>query len=213
MRGWSGSADLSPAARDNAQPSRIHARAFALHALQLGLLLVALHGLEIEAGFDLSAILPVIGVGYGVHAWLPAPWKLPFFLFASLAGFLVVLGPTAAATVFALGLALFGVCHLPVHVGWRVALLLGCAAAVAALRAGELPLPWSPAVLPLLCSLFVFRLAIYLYDEHTSPRPASVWMRLSYFFLLPNCSSRSSTTGPSSARTTSGRRVRSTNAA
>ncbi len=160
--------------------------AFVRNGAQLGLLLVAIAGLEIESGFDLPTILPVIGLGYCAHAWLPAAWKLPFFLLLSCLGFSLVLGVQACATVFALGLALIGVCHLPLRLGWRIALLLGIGIGLTLLRGGALALPWSPAVLPMLGSMFLFRLAIYLYDEHTGRRPASIWMRLSYFCLLPN---------------------------
>ena len=41
-------------------------------------------------------------------------------------------------------------------------------------------------VVPLLASMFIFRLMIYLYDIRHEKPGVSVWHRLSYFFMLPN---------------------------
>jgi D-alanyl-lipoteichoic acid acyltransferase DltB (MBOAT superfamily) len=167
---------------------------FAAHALQLGMLCGAIAALELEASLGLPLVLPVLVLGYCVHAWLPGAWKLPFFVALSAAAFAGVLGPADALAVGALGGLLFLLCNLRAHIQWRVAGLLACGALLVALRAGWIPAlrvpgggaPESSLVVPLVASMFLFRGAIYLYDEHTQPRPASIWMRVAYFFLLPN---------------------------
>ncbi|MDP9225332.1 MAG: hypothetical protein M3P18_16105, partial [Actinomycetota bacterium] len=178
---------------------------------QLGLLFVLLRLFEVEPGTGLPRILPLVFVGFIVHAVLPPPWRLPFFVFLSLSAIGLVLGPVPGAILVALGLVLIGVCHLPVAYSTRVLLLVLIAGVLASIRAGWIALP--PAlltslamprlprvVLQVLGSMFMFRLVIYLYDlRHEeesraagapgpvrSVSPASVWMRLSYFFLLPN---------------------------
>ena len=47
-------------------------------------------------------------------------------------------------------------------------------------------LPWSGPVWPILGSMFMFRLIVYLYDLSHEKTPGSVAARLSYFFMLPN---------------------------
>jgi D-alanyl-lipoteichoic acid acyltransferase DltB (MBOAT superfamily) len=54
------------------------------------------------------------------------------------------------------------------------------------LRSDWIGVPWSAAVWPILGSMFMFRLCVYLYDlKHDTGRP-NVARTLSYFFLLPN---------------------------
>ncbi|MGI8784428.1 MAG: hypothetical protein ACR2L2_12355, partial [Acidobacteriota bacterium] len=184
---------------------------FLLISAQLGVLLVLLRLFQIEPGTGLQSILPLVFVGFLVHAALPMRWRLPFFLGLSIVAIGTVLGPVAGAVLVVLGLLLIGTCHLPLAFSTRVLLLLLIIAALAAIRAGwlvvppavtsSLALPGLPRmVLPVLASMFMFRLIIYLYDIRHEERaraagtsskgaagqPASVWSRLSYFFLLPN---------------------------
>ena len=184
---------------------------FLVIVAQLGALLVLLRLFEIEPNTGLLRILPLIFVGFVVHAALPMRWRLPFFLLLSIAAIGIVLGPVAGAVLVLLGLLLIGVCHLPVAFSTRMLLLLLIAGALAAIRAGQLAVPSEVTsslalpglprmVLPVLASMFMFRLIIYVYDLRQEERarlagtpskgvtgqPASVWTRLSYFFLLPN---------------------------
>lgn len=178
--------------------------------MQLGLLFVLLRVLEIEPSSGLPRILPLVFGGFVVHALLPLRWRLQFFLLLSVAAFGLVLGPIAGGMLVVLGLVLIGVCHLPIAFLIRVLLLIAIAGVLAAIHAGWMDLPTALAsapdapslsqlVLPVLGSMFMFRLVIYLYDlrhEQRAPAdkesaraasmPGSVWARLSYFFLLPN---------------------------
>lgn len=172
------------AARHDA--ARPRPAAFAASATQLALLLLTIRALALEQSFGLVAITPLVFPGFCVHAWLPARLKPPFFLALSLGAFALVLGPAQATLVVALGLALFGLCHLPVAFGLRVVLLIGSGALLAAARLEWIHLPWAAEVVPVLAAMFMFRTILYLYDLRTEGRPASAWMRLSYFFLLPN---------------------------
>jgi len=184
---------------------------FLLISAQLGVLLLLLRLFQIEPGTGLPRILPLVFGGFVVHAALPMRWRLPFFLLLSIAAIGVVLGFAAGAVLVLLALLLIAVCHLPIAFSTRVLLLLQITAVLAAIRAGWLALPSAvtsalalpglpKVVLPVLASMFMFRLVIYLYDlRHeeldrsagttqigAAARPASVWTRLSYFFLLPN---------------------------
>ena len=54
------------------------------------------------------------------------------------------------------------------------------------MRAGVVPSVVPVAIWPILGSMFVFRLVVYLYDLHYQTAPVSVTRSLSYFFMLPN---------------------------
>jgi hypothetical protein len=49
-----------------------------------------------------------------------------------------------------------------------------------------LPAPWSVAIWPLLASMFMFRIALYLYALKYDARRPSLSRTLAYFFMLPN---------------------------
>src|SRR3546814_9764839 len=54
----------------------------------------------------------------------------------------------------------------------------------AAARIEWIPGPWSQAIWPILASMFMFRLIVYLYDMRQEK--ASFARSVSYFFMLPN---------------------------
>jgi hypothetical protein len=68
----------------------------------------------------------------------------------------------------------------------RVFLLLATGTLFAVWRMDLLPAPWSVAIWPILASMFMFRLALYLYAlKHDKKRPTMA-QTLAYFFMLPN---------------------------
>ena len=183
---------------------------FAISA-QLAALLVLLWVFDIEPGSGVSRILPLLFAGFLVHSWLPLRYRLQFFLLLSAIAIVLVLGPVPAALLFAVGLGLIGLSHLPVAFSIRVLLVsaVGISLAAARLGWGVSMLPSGAAfrvgglrnvVLPVIGSMFVFRLVIYLYDLRHEERDRATaragatktvqaptfWARLSYFFLLPN---------------------------
>ena len=105
------------------------------------------------------------------------------------AAILAVLGqsyPVAAALLIVFSLGLFGLANLPIALTWRVALIAVFAAAMGALQLGLIKTGWGAIVVPLLASMFMFRLVLYLYDVRNGRGPKNWWTRLSYFFLPPN---------------------------
>lgn len=155
--------------------------------VQLGLVLAVavLYRLELENGFGVVAA--VTFPGFLVHCWLPRRWKLPFFQFLTLVAIAVLLRWDGIWLV-GVGLALLGLCHLPVKLSARVGLIFAAASGLAVLRAGWGDVSWAPVVIPLLGAMFMFRIILYLYDLKTDQTPASRWQRLAYFFMLPNVS-------------------------
>jgi D-alanyl-lipoteichoic acid acyltransferase DltB (MBOAT superfamily) len=170
-------------------PSAAGTARFAAVTAQLALVLLALHLFRIEESVGFGKLLPLIFGGFVLHALLPLRLRRPFFLALSLTAIGLVFGPLYGGMLIALGLTLVGLCHLPVRFGARVALIGAAAAGLAALRLEWVPSPAEhlpTLVLPILGSMFMFRLAIYLYDLRHERVPATWAERLSYFFLLPN---------------------------
>ena len=152
---------------------------------QLGLLTLVLRQFQIEGGAFLRLWLLALA-GFAVHTFLPLRHRLPFFLALSLAGIGLVLGLTHAAWLIGIGLVLIAICHLPFSYAARILLLLLVAGVLVAQRAQWLPAPWSEAIWPILGSMFMFRLILYLYDLRHDSAAASPLHVLSYFFVLPN---------------------------
>src|SRR5262249_52598047 len=121
-----------------------------------------------------------------IHYFLPIRYRLPFFVLVSVLALAGILGLTNAAWLIAIGLALIGICHLPIRFSARVVLLLAAGAVLVALRVKWLPASWLDVIWPVLASIFMFRLIIYVYDlKHGKAKP-TVASTLAYFFLLPN---------------------------
>jgi D-alanyl-lipoteichoic acid acyltransferase DltB (MBOAT superfamily) len=104
----------------------------------------------------------------------------------SLAGIGLVFGLQNGAWLVGIGLLLIGICHLPVSFAIRIAVLLLAGGGLALSRVQWFDVPWSSAVWPILGSMFMFRLIVYLYDLRYNNAPVSFTRSLSYFFLLPN---------------------------
>ena len=144
-------------------PDRIGVLPFLCIFAQLGILTLVLRQFQIE-GAAFLRLWVVAVAGFAVHAFLPLRLRLPFFLVLSLAGMALVLGFVNAAWLVAVGLVLIGMCHLPIAFWTRIALILAVAAVLIAQRGQWLPAPWPEAIWPILGSMFMFRLIVYLYD-------------------------------------------------
>jgi hypothetical protein len=151
--------------------------------LLLELLLVAavVHQLRIESQRHFSALLGFVICGFVVHTYLPMKVRLGFFGLLSIASVLLILGLENGLRVLGTGGVLIGICYLPIRYAMRIALLVATGLALAFTRA-RFPLPFWP----ILGSMFMFRLMIFLYDcRRETTKPSWSWS-LSYFFMMPN---------------------------
>jgi len=171
--------------RSEAGWSALPAARFAFVLLQLAVLLVVCWQFDVQ-NRSFQQILGGALVAFLVHAALPMRWRPPFFLVCSLGAFAFVLGLVNVGALLAVGAVLIGLCHLPLSWSARVALLCAAGGVLALLRAGILPGPVSSALWPVLGSVFMFRLAVYLYDTSRERDEIPLARRLSYFFMLPN---------------------------
>lgn len=164
---------------------RITLSRFIAIAVQLCLVVVMLRQFQIEsAAFLRLAVLAF--AGFAVHAFLPLKFRFHFFAFLSLAGIFLVMGLANGAWLIAIGLLLIAICHLPLALNARIALLVAVGAVLIAQRAGAIGAPWSGAIWPILGSMFMFRLIVYVYDLKHEKTSGTWAQRLGYFFMLPN---------------------------
>jgi len=157
-----------------------------LVAAQLGLLVVVAAQYDLENRAFSHNILPIIFYGFIIHFLLPLRLRLPFFLLLSFAAIFGIFGFANGAWLVVLGLLLIGICHLPLPYLTRVIVLLLAGLLLALFRADWIGYAWSGAIWPILGSMFMFRLIVYMYDlKHRKERSDPVGT-LAYFFMLPN---------------------------
>jgi D-alanyl-lipoteichoic acid acyltransferase DltB (MBOAT superfamily) len=159
---------------------------FAAVTGQLALVALVVRLFQIESPAFYQLVVPVTVFGFVVHHLLPARHRLQFFIALSIAGVVMVLGFVNALWLLALVLAIVSFAHLPVRFRYRVALIVAVAIGLALLRAHPEHAPWSLAIWPVLGSILMFRLIVYLYDLRHAAAPTDVRFTLAYFLLLPN---------------------------
>ena len=158
---------------------------FLLLAIQLAFVILVIERFQLESRAFARLSLVVVG-GFLVHTFLPSRLRMAFVALLSMVGIAVVLGPRNGAAVVGVGLTVIALCHLPGPFYLRVGVLIAFGALLALMRADLVDAPFSSAIWPILGSLLMFRVIIYLYDHSHGERSKSIWETLSYFFLLPN---------------------------
>ena len=162
-------------------------REFLAIMARLGLLLAVFDAYRLETrSFRLLVLLAMATLP--VHYLAPYRWKKPLFVAVSILGMVLVHGLTTSAGVLAITGVLLVLAMAPLPWRIRVALIAALAASLAFLRpnADSGPDAVSTGVIPVVATMFMFRIVIYLYERaHASGREAIV-DTLSYFVLLPN---------------------------
>src|SRR4029450_10156720 len=93
---------------------------FGAIAVQLCAILVILRQFQIESrAFRELAVFAF--VGFGIHYFLPHKVRLPFFALLSVGSIFLIFGWTNGAWMLGFGVALLGICHLPLSLWIRVA--------------------------------------------------------------------------------------------
>src|SRR6266487_6437025 len=181
---------------------------FLAMVVQFGLIVLLVEYWQLES-LSLSRLMWLAFVGFVIHHLLPLRLRLPFFAVLSLVVVIFGVGEIGVRmfvaglsgrlplgdflyslipglSVVAIGLGLIGICHLPVRFGARVGLVAVAGAALSFLRAHTEWFPDISVMWPILGSMFMFRLMIYLYDLKHRTAPFSPSRAISYFFMLPN---------------------------
>jgi alginate O-acetyltransferase complex protein AlgI len=165
-------------------------RPFLRNFIYLALLLAVFKVYRIEErafqGRAFQMLVTLALVALPVHYMAPFRWKKPLFIAISILGLFCVCGAQVAAFVLGLATVLIGICFLPIAWIGKAALMGGAAATLALARSGLSRTLIPDNVLPIVASMFMFRMIIYLYElKHVKTRETLV-DTLGYFFLLPN---------------------------
>ena len=152
---------------------------------QLAVVIFTIELFNVEDGNALHLILPIIFGGFIINAVMAPSLRMPFFVFLSFAAIITVFNWNGLWLI-GIGLGLIGLCHLPIPFRARIGLVLTAVAGLVVIRGGWITTSWSEMILPILGAMFMFRLVIYMHDLRHERKPATVWERLAYFFLLPN---------------------------
>lgn len=153
--------------------------------VQLGLAVLVIRAFDLE-GPVFYRMFTIAAAGFLVNAVLPAAYRQWWFILVSLMGIGMIFGVRDGLWMIAIGLGLIGLCHLPLAWWTRVGLLLLVGAGLAVTRLGMVTLPFSVGVWPVLGSMFMFRLIVYLHHLKHNPGKVSAGRALAYFFMLPN---------------------------
>jgi alginate O-acetyltransferase complex protein AlgI len=121
-----------------------------------------------------------------VHYLVPYRFKKSVFVAISVIGLFWVFGSQVALVVLAAAALLIGICFLPIPWIARVTIAAALAAAMAWARTEITQLLVPGNVWPIVASMFMFRLIVYLYELKHAERRESLIDTLGYFFLLPN---------------------------
>jgi D-alanyl-lipoteichoic acid acyltransferase DltB (MBOAT superfamily) len=151
--------------------------------LSLLLLLIEVYKLE---GRALRLVALTALVALPIHYLLPFRWKQPFFIGISMLALALVFGTPVAIATIGITLGLVMLASLPIPWAARVALVAGSAVGLGLGRAGLVSLPIPSLAWPILGSICMFRLVIYLHERRFAKQPETPGDVLSYFFLLPN---------------------------
>ncbi len=148
---------------------------------------IRLYEIENSAFYEFVSLIVLFGFIINHH--LPMKLRQAFFVMlaiVTIAGIFASVSLAAAVFLIGVSLALIGICHLPVNIWVRVALLLGAMGVLAMFRVGMFYQGYIAATLPIIASMFMYRLSVYLYDIHNGKGPKDLWGRLGYFFMFPN---------------------------
>ena len=170
---------------DEPETCRRSVRQFLSILAHLGLLLAVFCEYHVE-GPAFRMLVAMTLAALPVHYAVPLRFKKPLFVAVSIVGLGWIFGLTAAAIVVALGLSLIALSRLPTAWTTRVAVLMAVGLILGVTRAWSTRLPVPDTVWPVLGSMFIFRMILYLYELKHAEGPESFTDALAYFFLLPN---------------------------
>ncbi len=157
--------------------------------VQFGLLAVVIWKYELQSPIILN-LLTLVWAGIAINHFLPAALRMPFFATVSIGALAIVFNVQESWDVVAwlvgMSLGLIGIAHLPVPFIARVGLLVAAAVGLGYFRVWPDAPEGLGAIWPIIGSMFMFRMFIYMYDLKHHAAPFSLSRSLAYFFMVPN---------------------------
>ncbi len=151
----------------------------------LALLLAVFRTYRVE-GLAFQRLTALSLAALPIHYLLSYQFKKPFFLAVSVVGLWIVFGTQTTLAVVPAAVGLVGLTALPLAWSVRAGLVVSVGVAICVARAFTPALSTFETVWPLLGSMFIFRMMIYLYELKHAKRPERFVDALGYFVLLPN---------------------------
>jgi D-alanyl-lipoteichoic acid acyltransferase DltB (MBOAT superfamily) len=166
---------------------RRRGREFLAIMAQLGLLLAVFDAYRLETrSFRLLVLLAMAALP--VHYLAPYRWKKPLFVAVSILGMVLVNGLSTSGGVLAVSAVLLALAGSTLAWRVRVGLIAALAVSLAVIRSGvgHGAEAVSAGVIPVVATMFMFRMVIYLYEQKHARTREPLVDTLSYFFVLPN---------------------------
>jgi hypothetical protein len=157
---------------------------FATIVLQLAALIFVFRAFQIEdRRFRILAAMCF--AGFAVHYWLPFRYKEWFWVALSIGGAYALLDPLSATAILAVAVGFYAVIASPLAYRTRVGIVL-LAAGVLTYGRATMGFGLPNVFWQVLGAIFMFRMAVYLYDLRHSKSTPTLREYLSYFVVLPN---------------------------
>lgn len=182
--------DLVNSAESGAYPwvfSSKNVLKFITIVFELALVVATIYLFQIERDHGFLRLLPSLFLGFILLNLIPLRFRPVFLFLLSVVTFTFIVGFWSTALILVIGSGLILLCHLPIPYFARVAAVVLAGGLLAAININWIQTSWGTVIIPLVASMFMFRLILYLYElGQKDQEPATVWQRLCYFFLLPN---------------------------
>lgn len=149
--------------------------------LQLLMAMLVVQLFEVEQRRSLLTVLIIAVAGTVVLPFVPQRWRTVFPAGLTCLAIILLCGWHAAGWIVAIAGLLIGICYLPFSFRLRSGLLVAAAALVTWQRVAADDIFW-----PIVGSMFMFRLLVFMYETRRMPRLPPIFEALPYFFLLPN---------------------------
>jgi D-alanyl-lipoteichoic acid acyltransferase DltB (MBOAT superfamily) len=177
--GWSG------LYADEPESCRRRLRPFLLTCAHLGVMMAVFKVYRVE-GLAFQRLVAIAMAALPIHYLTPYRWKKPVFFATSVVGLYWVFDLDVTAIVLGLAALLIGVCYLPWRWSTRASIVALIGAGMGFARPESVLTAIPDVVWPVLASMFMFRMIIYLYELKHAKKPEPLVDTLSYFFMLPN---------------------------
>ena len=179
-----GSRGLYPGEPENCRRRR---REFLWIMAQLVLMQAVFDAYRLETR-TFRALVLLATVTLPAHYLAPYRWKKPLFVVISILGMMLVNGLSTSGAVLAVSAVLLVLATASMPWRARVVLIaaLAISLAVARARTASSAEAMSTGVIPVVATMFMFRMIIYLYERKHAREREPLVDTLSYFFVLPN---------------------------
>ncbi len=162
-------------------------RAFLPNLANFAAFVAVSHVYRLETpAFRIVAILTLAALP--VHYLAPFRWKKPISVMVAIVGMAWIFGVSQCLWLLLFSSVFVGICAVPCAWRVRVGILVAIGVGLAAIRSRTgLASTWAVgACIPVLASLFMFRIVLYMYElKHCRQSPRCI-DALSYFLLTPN---------------------------